>query len=70
MARADDDSLRTVVLRGERRARAAQTKAVMPLIGPLLDAWEHSNNDVKSAICEEEPLLAEYLNRIATAMEG
>ncbi len=43
---------------------AAQTAAVMPLIGPLLDAWENADREVMS----EEPELAKQLRRINSAM--
>ena len=47
------------------RLRAAQAEAVMPLIGPLLDAWECS-----SQACREElPELDKQLRRINRAME-
>ncbi len=51
---------------GEREhLRAAQARAVMPLIGPLLDAWECC-----SQACREElPELDKQLRRINRAME-
>jgi len=49
------------------RLRKAQAKAVMPLIGPLLDAWEGLPNDFKGA--EEFEELNEQLEAINAAME-
>lgn len=58
-------------IRRERQGlRIVQARAVMPLIGPLLDAWEGIPNDAKDAMREDEPVLCEYLDRIAAAMEG
>jgi hypothetical protein len=58
-------------VRRERQGlRIVQAKTVMPMIGPLLDAWEGANNDLKSSIREEEPELADYLDKIASAMES
>lgn len=52
------------------RLRKKQSKAVMELIGPLLDAWDGMPNDVKGQMEEEEALdLCHYLRRIAKAME-
>lgn len=45
--------------------RAAQVAAVMPLIGPLLDAWEQADREVM----DEEPELVKWLKAINTAME-
>lgn len=53
-----------------QRLRRAQNKAVMPLIGPLLDQWEGMSNDAKSALRWENPTLCEYLDKIDAAMEG
>jgi hypothetical protein len=52
------------------KLRAAQTRKVMPLIGPLLDAWEMVDNDFKGTIRDHEPTLADYLDRINAAIEG
>ena len=50
----------------EREAlRAAQAAVVMPLIGPLLDAWENADREVMSA----EPELSRQLAAINRAME-
>lgn len=51
-----------------KRARAVQAKQVMPLIGPLLDAWEGVSNDTKSLLHEECPTLYKYLNEIEEGM--
>lgn len=45
--------------------RAAQAHAVMPLIGPLLDAWEGCSQNVRS----EHPELDKQLRRINRTME-
>uniref|UniRef100_A0A6H1ZSG7 Uncharacterized protein n=1 Tax=viral metagenome TaxID=1070528 RepID=A0A6H1ZSG7_9ZZZZ len=45
-----------------------QTKAVMPLIGGLLDAWDDLPNDVK---CDWElERVARHIQSIDDAMEG
>ena len=54
----------------QKRLRAAQARAVMPLIGPLLDAWEAVPNDLKGMIEEDAADLAEALDSINEAMEG
>lgn len=57
-------------VRRERQGlRIVQSKAVMPLIGPLLDAWEGIANDAKDVLREEQPALCDYLDRISAAME-
>lgn len=53
-----------------KRLRAAQAKAVMPLIGQLLDAWEAVPNDLKGEIEEGAADLAEALDSINEAMEA
>ena len=50
--------------------RAEQARAVMPLIGQLLDAWEGVPNDLKGEIEEGATDLAEALDSIRDAMEG
>lgn len=51
----------------ERQAlRYAQAEAVMPLIGPLLDAWEN----VTFSALDDAPELAKCLSEINKAMEG
>lgn len=50
------------------KARAVQVKQVMPLIGPLLDAWELASPDVKSTMREECPTLCDYLDKIEEGM--
>lgn len=58
-------------VRNERRdLRIMQAKSVMPMIGPLIDAWDGASNDLKDAIRDEEPTLAEYLDKIAEEMES
>lgn len=53
-----------------RRLRKAQAAAVMPIIGPLLDAWEAVPNDLRFEIEEHAGELAGYLSEIEDAMEG
>ena len=57
------------MMKGEvERLRAAQAKEVMPLIGPLLDAWEMLDNGTRSDLEIDAPNLCEALDRIATAV--
>jgi hypothetical protein len=49
--------------------RAAQAAAVMPLIGPLLDAFEYISKDAKRILLEDDPDLCRSLDRINQAME-
>jgi hypothetical protein len=58
------------VKRERHNLRIAQAKTVMPLIGPLLDAWENAPNDLRSDIESFAPQLAANLEAIATAVEG
>lgn len=51
------------------RLRKRQSKAVMDLIGPLLDAWDGVPNDTKGVMEEEALDLCHYLRRISRAME-
>lgn len=48
--------------------RLKQAKAVMPLIGCLLDAWDDLPNDVKSD--PELEKLSKHVQKIDDAMEG
>lgn len=48
--------------------RRAQARRVMPLIGPLLDAWENTDNDTKSTLRSEYPVLCDYLDKIEAGM--
>jgi hypothetical protein len=57
------------VKRDRQALRVVQTKKVMPLIGPLLDAWEAVPNDSKDAMREGEPALCDYLDKINAAIE-
>lgn len=52
-----------------RRLRKAQAARVMPIIGPLLDAWEGVPNDLRFEIEEHAGELAGYLDEIEAAME-
>jgi hypothetical protein len=57
------------VPKDERTAlRETQSKAVMPLIGPLLDAWDGLANDMLAL--EELAPVAELMAQIDSAMEG
>lgn len=47
--------------------RSIQAQKTMPLIGPLLDAWEGMPNDIKSDPGMED--LNETMRRIQSAME-
>ena len=49
--------------------RDEQAAAVMPQIGPLLDAWAGCYNDLKSEIEDQVPTLYRVLNRISNAVE-
>ena len=50
------------------KARAVQSRQVMPLIGPLLDAWDDLDNDTKGVLKESSPLLCQYLAKLDDAM--
>ena len=51
------------------RLRKRQATTVMPLIGPLLDAWDDLPNDVKSDIALDSAALVDCVERIRSAME-
>jgi hypothetical protein len=53
-----------------KKLRAEQAKAVMPLIGNLLDQFESIPNDLLSSLEEEAEGLVEALREIQSAMEG
>jgi len=54
----------------ERTAlRARQSRDVMKLIGPLLDAWDDVPNDLKGDLREQCTPLCDYLDKINEAME-
>lgn len=46
------------------RLRREQAQRVMPLIGPLLDAWDALTRDER----DEVPNLAAYIRKIRAAM--
>ena len=46
-----------------------QERKVMPMIGPLMDAWEGCPNDLRSDMEVACPQLHEWLNKIAEAVE-
>jgi len=48
--------------------RAEQAASVMPLIGPLLDAWEGLDNDTKAILREEANGIHKYIGAICHAM--
>ena len=50
------------------KARAVQIKQVMPLIGPLLDAWEAVPNDLRVLLQEQAPDLCHFLCKVEDAM--
>jgi len=50
------------------KLRAEQAQAVMPLIGPLLDAWELLDNGTKGDLRIDAPNLANALDRISAAV--
>lgn len=54
--------------RERKRLRKAQAALVMPLIGPLLDAWESLPNDV--ACMDELEELGTHMQAIEEAMEN
>ena len=49
------------------RLRKAQSRIVMPMIGPLLDAWEQLPNDVSQM--DELAALKNHIEQIWNAME-
>lgn len=53
-----------------KHLRRGQAKTVMPLIGPLLDAWEGLPEDLRNEIEGIAPTLAANLEAIDLAMEG
>ena len=52
-----------------KRYRDAQAKKVMPLIGPLLDAWDGLSNDMVCTIDEESSSLTNIIAKIQDGME-
>lgn len=50
------------------KLRAKQAKKVMPLIGPLLDAWEMLDNGTRSDLEIDAPNLCAALDKIASAV--
>lgn len=48
--------------------REAQARAVMPLIGPLIDAWDYMETDEKEQLSAVCPDLAEAIENIREAM--
>ena len=54
----------------EEHMRQKQASIVMPLIGPLLDAWDGLPNDELSALRESAPNLCKKMDEISEAMEN
>ena len=52
-----------------KQLREAQAREVMPMIGPLLDAWEQVPNDMVADLCFHAPSLTTYMEKINHAME-
>jgi hypothetical protein len=52
------------------RLRLAQAKRVMPVVGPLLDAWDGIANDVRSGLEEDAPTLVAFLDRLRQVVEA
>lgn len=52
-----------------KKLRLAQAIAVMPLIGPLMDAFEGMDSDIEYEIRNEAPGLYDALKAIGSAME-
>lgn len=50
-------------------ARRDQARRVMPLIGPLLDAWEGTDLSFRSDLCDEYRSLHDALQNISKAVE-
>ena len=48
--------------------RREQADRVMPLIGPLLDAWEGTALDFRSDVCDQYPTLHDALQNIYKAV--
>lgn len=48
--------------------RKAQAREVMPIIGPLLDAWEGLPNDVQGM--DDLTEVADYMNALQQAMDA
>lgn len=53
-----------------KRLRKAQAREVMPVIGPLLDAWEAVPNDFRFEMESQASELVGYLEAISDAMEN
>lgn len=50
-------------------ARRQQSLRVMPLIGPLLDAWEGTDLSFRSDMCDQYRTLHDALQNISKAVE-
>ena len=49
--------------------RKAQADAVMPMVGPMIDAWLDVPNDVRDYMKEQCPTLGCWLDDISAALE-
>jgi len=50
-------------------ARREQAERVMPLIGPLLDAWHGTDLSFRSKLCDQYKTLHDALQNISRAIE-
>lgn len=50
--------------------RKKQAKRVMPLIGPLLDAFDQLPGDIRTGLEEDASEFVECLNKVLDAMEA
>lgn len=51
------------------KLRREQSARIMPLIGPLLDAWEGTDLSFRSDLCDQYRTLHDALQGIARAVE-
>ena len=54
----------------KRRERNKQTDRVMPLIGPLIDAFNHLDNCSSEELEDCAPIVFKYLTEINSAIEN
>jgi len=55
---------------GMKSELEGQAVRVMPLIGPLLDAWDSLPNDELFALKEAVPIFCKKMNELSAAVEG
>lgn len=65
----EDGAQLTKQYRDDDELRAAQARAVMPLIGPLIDAWEAVCPSDQAEIDDISPSLVVHLDAIRDAMD-